>query len=658
VAIHINRVYGRRRVIELVRELMVRPEENGSLRNQRFPILVVEGFRGAGKTALLSALVDLLDQRVPHARLDFETNRHASVPQVLSAVAFDLSRKCPRYGALRFPRFIVGQLVMRLELDLTDHSQACQQVVDALKRQRGFDTVREVLVDTAGSVLKTMGGSTGVPIEPPARLLDFTLKWMTARAPARRVVLGSFQNWYGHRDLGLRNDPIDVLIDLNRWARGSEDEDNRQRIDELLWAAFLADLRAEFGQGMRADQRSLNCVVLLDNADTELGRRFLNQLVWARRQRAAGEQDDADPLTVVATSRGALLTDTRNARQALGASGSPRPGQLPQITDWSRSWWLQYQLPDLTEDEVGRAVADMALAWGDNQRLTRVVYRLTGGHPASTRSVLDTIAELPSKKWLEPEAILSQSEPGARSQQPPTVEDQMLARLLVDISDAAFRDLVTCAAAREREQALALAGQDDLLVSGQANYGEILDPILWPTDESAGLTLLRRLLCRRLALRDPAVSPSWSGVYARLRHTCRAGGDEAGELYYALADGDLGFVTRRLHQRLAELESTAWADLLNTVIEAPHQHRRSGAPIDEVRTLVGSADLPQPLTSIGRLVAALRITADPFTDSRRSDLHLQIADDYSDVSRLCPDGPHAVFLEAARRHRREAEWWD
>ena len=194
MAIHINRVYGRRRVIELVRELMVRPEENGSLRNQRFPILVVEGFRGAGKTALLSALVDLLDQRVPHARLDFETNRHASVPQVLSAVAFDLSRKCPRYGALRFPRFIVGQLVMRLELDLTDHSQACQQVVDALKRQRGFDTVREVLVDTAGSVLKTMGGSTGVPIEPPARLLDFTLKWMTARAPARRVVLGSFQN--------------------------------------------------------------------------------------------------------------------------------------------------------------------------------------------------------------------------------------------------------------------------------------------------------------------------------------------------------------------------------------------------------------------------------------------------------------------------------
>ncbi len=151
---------------------------------------------------------------------------------------------------------------------------------------------------------------------------------------------------------------------------------------------------------------------------------------------------------------------------------------------------------------------------------------------------------------------------------------------------------------------------------------------------------------------------SWSGVYTRLRHTCRAANDEAGELYYALADGELGFVTRRLHQRLTELKSTAWHDLLTFVTQAPHRHRHREAPIDEVRRLVGSADLEQPLTPVGRLVTALRIAVDPFTDSRRRDLHLQIADDYSGVSRLCPGGPHTVFLDAARRHRREAEWWD
>lgn len=98
-----NRVYGRKRVIELVRRLMMREKRGRSLRNQRFPILVVEGSRGAGKTALLSELVDLLDQRVPHARLDFDTNRHASVPQVLSALAFDLSRKCQMGDLMVFP---------------------------------------------------------------------------------------------------------------------------------------------------------------------------------------------------------------------------------------------------------------------------------------------------------------------------------------------------------------------------------------------------------------------------------------------------------------------------------------------------------------------------------------------------------------------------
>ena len=648
VAVGSDRVYGRKRVIELVRELMMREKQGRSLRDRRSPILVVEGFQGTGKTALLSALDELLDQRVPHARLDFEANSRASVPQVLSALAFDLSRKCPRYGALRFPRFIVGQLVIGLELDLTHHARARRQVVDALKRQRGIAAVREVLADTAGSVL----GMVGLPFKPPASVLRLVARWLTEWVPGHRVVLGAFQYWYGHRDLGLRNDPIDVLVDLNRWATDAEDEGNRRRIDELLWAAFLADLRAEFGRHRWADERVLNCVVLLDNADTELAARFLNQLVRARSQRAVGEQDDADPLTVVVSSRGALLADVPLADQTQVAPDGTGSEWNPHPADWSRCWWLQYRLPDLTEDEVGRAVTDMALTWGDNQRLTQVVYQLTGGHPASTRLVLGAIAKAPAQKWIEPEVILGQ---GAGAGQPLTVEDQMVDRLLGDVSQVALRDLVTCAAARDREQALVLAGQDDLLARGQVNYGEALDPILWPADGSAGAILLRRLLRRRLAERDRAVSPSWSAVYSRLRSLRD---DDAGQLYYALAEGDLSFVTRRLHQRLGELDSTAWSELLASVIEAPHQHRRREAPIDEVRSLVNSVLLDEPLTSVGRLVAALWIAASPFTDSRRRHLHWQIAADYADVSQLCPGGPHVVFLEAARRHRREAEWWD
>jgi hypothetical protein len=659
VGVRSDRVYGRKPVIMLVRELMAREEMGGALRNQRFPILVVEGFRGAGKTALLSELDELLDQRVPYARLDFEANRHASIPEVLSALAFELSRKCPRYGVLQFPRFSVGQLVMGLELDLTDHAQACRQVVAALERQRGVDTIRDVLVKTAGEVLKT----AGAPVEPPGRyVFERSLRWLTAWAP-ERIVLGSFQNWYGHRDLGLTNNSVDVLVDLNRWAGNTEDENDRQRVDDLLWAAFLADLRAEFDRGRRADERSLNCVVLLDNADTVLGRRFLDELVRARRQRVAGGQDDADPLTVVATTRGALLADVPRADRALVTPDNARPGQLPRTPDRSRPWWLQYRLPDLTEDEVGRAVAALDLDRGNNQRMTRVVFQLTGGHPASTSLVLDAIAKRPPKNRTEPEAILSQAPSGDGSQHPQTLEDQILGRLLVGVSDAALPDLVTCAAARDRRHALTLAGQDGLLVGGQANYMEVLDPILWRSDDAAGdgaagPALLRRLLRRRLARRDPAVSASWAGVYARLRNACRAEGDEAGELYYALANRELGFVIRRLHQRLAELETTAWFELVESVTAAPHQHRRREALIDEVRTLVRSADLEQQLAPLGQFVAALWITADPFSDSDRRNLHLQIAADCTDVARLSPGGPSAVLLQAARRHQRQAEWWD
>lgn len=651
-----ERVYGRKPLIRLVRDLMAREEVNGSLRNQRLPILVVEGFRGAGKTALLSTLVELLDQRVPYARLDFEVSRHASVPQVLSALAFELSRKCGRYGVLQFPRLIVGQLVMRLELDLTNHAQACQQVVAALERERGVDTFRDVLVETAGNVLTTMGRGSGLPVEPPSRyVLGLTLKWLTARAPGR-LVLGPFQDWYGHRDLGLTNDSVDVLVDLNRWARDSEDEDDQQRVDDLLWAAFLADLRTEFDRGRRADERSLNCVVLLDNADTALGRRFLDQLVRARRQRVAGGQDDADPLTVVATSRGALLADVPSADLAMSQDDT-RSGRPFRLADLSRSWWLRYRLPDLTEDEVGRAVAALGLDRGNNQRLSRVVFQLTGGHPASTRLVLDAVAKRPPDNRIEPEVILGQAPSGEGSQHPQTVEDQVLGHLLGGASEVALRDLVTCAAARERRHALALSVQDDLLVGGQAHYVEVLDPILWPPDAAAGPALLRRLLRRRLALRDPAVSPSWAGVYARLRDVGRAEGDEAGELYYALACGELGFVTRRLHQRLTELESTQWFELVKSVTAAPHQHPRQEALIDEIRTLVRAAALEQPLTSLGWLVGALWIAADPFCDSDRRDLHLQIAADCTEVARLSPSGPSAVLLQASHQHRREAEWW-
>ncbi|MGH3905255.1 MAG: hypothetical protein ACRDTE_13850 [Pseudonocardiaceae bacterium] len=623
---------------------------------------MADGFRGTGKTAVLSLLAELLDQGVPYAQLDLEANQHASVPQVLSALAFDLSRKCPRYGALRFPRLITGQRVMQLELE-RERALACRQVEHELKRKRGVeDTREEVLLAAASGVVDILGRLFGLPVKPPENWVRLVLKELLKRLPGQGVELWAYHDWYGHRDLRLSNDPLDVLVDLNRGAINSKnadpkDEDNQRWIDELLWAAFLADLRAEFSRRRAAVERWRNCVVLLDNADTELAHRFLLQLARIRGERAAGEQDDADPLTVVATSRGELLADVPDTDQA-----DVTDADLGDVLGTGRSgpWWLQYRLPDLTENEVGRAVTDLAVSWGNNQRLTRVVYQLTGGHPASTRLVLDAIVTSAAQKWVDLDVILSQARRDASAQHPSILEDRMLGCLLKDLDAPTLRTLETYSAARDRERALELAGQHDLLVSGQVGYEQVLKPILWPKERSAGPTLLRRLLRRRLARRDTKVKPSWSTVYGWLRGTCQARGDEAGELYYALAEGDLGFVTKQLHYLLikTQFDSIAWAELLSSVTEAPRRERCGQAPIDEVGTLVRSAELDESLTSMGRLIAALWIAADPFTDSRRHFLQLQIAADYSSVAQLCSHVPNAVFLEAAERHLKEAAWWD
>lgn len=658
-----DRLYGREQAIKLVRELTTRTEVGGSLRNQHFPILVIEGFRGAGKTALLSTLEKLLDQRVPYARLDFEANRHATVPQVLSALAFQLMRKCPRYGVLQFPRFIVGQLVIGLkELDFTDHAKASTQVVEALESLRGIDTWRDTLADTAGSVLTTVARSAGAPVEPPNTVFRLLAKRLVSRAP-RRIVLGPFQHWYGHRDLALTNNSVDVLVELNRWACNYADEDNQRRVDDMLLAAFLADLRNDFAQGRRAEERSLNSVILLDNADAGLGRRFLKELVRHRRQR---DTDDADPLTVVTTSRGTLLAGVADSDVMAAPEGS-RTGQRPRGTDHPRRWWMRYRLPDLTKDEVVRAVAVLGLAQVNNEQLAQVVFQLTNGHPASTRLILDAVASKPPESLIEPEVILSQAPAGEEPPTTTTVEEQMLAQLLVGVSRETLRDVVTCAAARERSHALALAAQDDLVEGGQARYLKILDPILRPTDLSAGPALLRLLLRRRLASRDrhgPEGPPNWSQVYGRLRELCHAKGDETDELYYALADGQLGFVTQRLHEDLAELEHKQWLARLKSVTTAPRRPRQRQVPVDEERSLVDEARslareaaVQKQLISLARLIAALWINTDPLAGSDRRDLHLQIAADFTDIVRLTPDGQSAELLQESPTHQRWAEWW-
>lgn len=640
---------------------MERPASGGGPpQSQDRPVLVFEGARGSGKTALLDELTALLDQGVPHTRIDLEAGpRPTSVPDVLSALAFELGRTCPLYGNLRFPRFVTGRLVLRAQLDLDTHPRARRQVTGLLEEDRDGAKLREILLNTTNGLVEDAGQQTVLPVRwlrpIVGQLGESAFNRLLGSVPGQRIVLGRFHGWYGSRGLGLANDAIDVLVDLNRWGRDPEDEDNRQRIEELLWDAFLTDLREEFRCSKHAKKLTLNCVALLDNVDTEIGQRFLNGLVRTRSKRAAAGRIAPDPLTVLATSRGAALADLPTAGIVdLSSVRSDHP-VIGGSETGTRFWWARYRLADLTEDETAGMVSALALREGNTERLTRMVHELSGGHPASTRLLVDAVAESPDHRD-DLAAVLGQPEPGGGPNRL-RVEERIRQRLLAGLPDDVFEDLVTCAAARDRTAALRIAQDSQLLAGGPNSYLVIKDA-LWPESGGAGPVVLRRLLLRMLSRRTVGNPPDWPRVFSWLR---AHGEQETAKLYYALAGRDLAFVTDRLRERLSHDRPARWLEVLAEVTSAPRRQLAEGtevpAPFDQMLALLEESTPPgQRAEPLSRIIAARWIVDDPFTDSRRASLHRQL---HADLLHLAASssGDTDPLLRAAARHGKQAGLW-
>lgn len=646
-----GQISGRDRAIKLVRSFMERPESAGEPSSQHYPVLVFEGARGSGKTALLDTLATALAQQVPYARFNFKAKPDAAVPKVLSALAVELGRRCPLYGVLGFPRLTAARLVMREDLELENHPHAREQVMEVLEKECNLKMAREILEVGAGTALAAVEEHTGVPGGPlanrlPRPILDSLTDWKHGR----RVLLGSL-DWYGHRDRHRKNDAVDELVELNRRARNPDNEDDQEWTEHTLWDAFLADLRHAFHGSRRANELSLNCVILLDNADEPAGLRFVEQLVQTRALHAAEGNETPEPMTVVVTSRGELLAHVPPADVV----------ELPAATGEARGpvhhdhhhWWGRHRLDDLTRDQVAAMVSALSLREGSNQRLTSMALQLTGGHPASTRLLLDAVAERPANRD-DLATVLDEPEPGTAPEG--TVAERMRQRLLADFSPEAFDDLITCAASREPQHALKLANSP-LLGGRHDGYVQIIDPVLWPTAEGAGPVLLRRLLLRELARRDKPNQPRWSEVFEWHRTHCTAADDPAGEPYYALANCNLTFVTQRLHEHFTSDDVTSWLELLASVTSAPHRRPDDSlAPMDGMYALLEETAPAPSLEPLARLIASLWIVTDPFCDSRRRGLHLLIAADYTEIAKRAHRGAEQLLQVALTHTRCAGEW--
>jgi hypothetical protein len=595
---------------------------------------------------------------------------------LLALIAFDLNRQSGRYGTLPFPRLITGQIAIAADLDSSDRDTARDQIRQVLEQHQktgrvlknAISTMLQCAFDAMGRSHGVQGVGAAVEDVAEAYGAEVVLGGLLASRRGRRWVLGTGQDWYGHQDRNdRRRSSLDVLVELNRMAAAS-DAESRREVAELLWRAFLADLRDSFEHSRRARSWTLNCVVLLDNTDTAIGHYFLDELVMARRQRAAYAPDEHDPLTVVATSRGELAEWIRlRGESVVMLADACYDGYLERSRTEVGRWWYPVLLPDLTVDEVGSMVSALALPGGTQQKVTLAVHGFTHGHPGATRMMLDAIAENPGALHLPGEpstiqvpdrsvdlvAILAAPEPGGPATGGRTVEEGLLSRLIEGVPPETAEDLATCAAARHEEAALQLAAESGLLRGMRGESSLIFAASLWRTGAPGRAgelhPVLRRLLLRRLAARDQGSAADWTHVFGWLRASCEKVDDEVGELYNALALGDVEHVARWFARSLEHGDPVGWVRFRGCVTSAPNRLDHRQPYPSQIDDLTGWADGRElRLLLVGRLIAAQWICADPLSASGRASLLREMAQDLDDIAPYFKGGITVLRDEADR----------
>ncbi|MCH0564798.1 MULTISPECIES: hypothetical protein [unclassified Streptomyces] len=627
---------------------------------RRRPMVFVEGGHGTGKTTLVDSIVSQVNQYVPYGRVDFTEPERDDLPQTLSVLARQLAWYRPRYRRLRFPRLLIGLLVMKQDLSEFDFERARSEVSQLLQQRRGGGWPQQFLMEMTGNPAEVdipMGFATlalQIPLNALVNLAGFTFP-------------GRAQRWYGHRDRELVDDPIDTLLELNTWARDAEADPTREpgrsargRVDALLCEAFLADLR-DCPRRVHALPTPL---LLLDNADAAAGLAFLGRLLQARP--ALRPQERPEPLTVVATGRSELPdmaeTTTAPLEDLLGAAPERRGGDSPA--------WLSYRLPLLTLAEVQTLLSRPTGRGGADRRLARLVHEFTGGHPQAVgllaqvagrrgptaRSVAELLARPVTENHGEPAPPGAGGTPAAGRE--PAAGEYLLRRLL-PVDEAQIDAHATCSAARSEEDRLWLSHQSDLVNTA---WGEtIRRDDSWDQSGGTSPAVLRRLLLRDLAARPPAHHADWSTVHDRLRGRCRRNGDKAGELYHRLAMDDLSTVALELARLLPDMAGDSWLELLQTVARSPFRaaEHQDLSPNDQFHEQVRDIRVTAPDDTVAettRLLAALRIVSDPSGGVERRFLYAQISITLDQLAPQSPDGLVALSQAAAEYSAQPPLW--
>jgi hypothetical protein len=593
-------------------------------RRRSLPVILLLGTRGSGKTQRLHDIEERYAGGKPWVRLDLSAQK-VRPHEVAKQLAEGLSAPVKRLGRLRFPRLALGLVVIRSDVDPPDRDQARIDLRKRLNRVTADEIMRSSLEGVpAPSWIK-------VVLHLTARLIPVMSWSVKRRRPAFR--------WYQQELRGRDPDPLNALIDLKLW----ETKKAYTKVDEVLCAAFLADLRDAYTTGLKANERTRNCLALIDNADSLAGQTFFEMLVTVRHRHAKNTGEDYDPLVIVGTRH--TRFPGLDPRRAHGTDEAMYADWADKRDGNPNSRLYQLTLHDLDVDELDL----LADRWPEATAVDQVVLklrRLTYGHLWGSNIALRAIAAAVTRDGVEQvdlRGILDWPDPDDPDR---TLADGVIRHLL---PPHLREDLVTCAAACDIES----PSRWQALGRRAGTLDEFCSTNLWvgvQGGEDGPLALhpfLRRVLLHMLAGRNENHPNRWRAVHSRLRDYY-ADHDVSQALSHTLALGELAPVAAHLDERFAAVDKTSWLKELHAMVAAPRRAGPTAAtPFEVCESLTkGVADgdaVP------ARLVAAMWISTDPIGDPDRT-LDVVIAYDLEQLAR-CAGRDAFVLVREANRYR-------
>ncbi|MGQ0779356.1 MAG: hypothetical protein ACT4NY_33905 [Pseudonocardiales bacterium] len=651
---------GRRVLSELVGHCLrpAKPDQQRPL-----PIVLLWGPQMSGKSELLDHLHERFYPGRPYVRRNKHELGTLRPHEVALQLAFHLSCRVEGFGRLKFPRLFLGVAAIRGPINIDDpaatRSMMIRRTVPDRKR------LRTLARETAVALADVVGVGTSGQF-----FLGLTMDGVWAIAETALLLGGRGMRWY-QEGLGQRfADPADALV---RLAELEASPQLRERVDEVLCRAFLADLRDGYAQRFfQLYNKDENCLAMLDDADSEGTRGFLDVLAAQRR--------GWDPLLIVS----AAATRSPSADHQHPEQWIVRDAAKVTYQDWSEGraanegWAALYpvELSGLTLDEarahfVGQASSphgpgvEVAGVLGDAEKALRFAHRLAGGHLGGIRLVLAAIS-------LECRRVGAANVDVRGLFSRPVAADstsslaQEARRLLVGgWSVELHRALVRATAARdfgERSLAAVLQGEPDPVAHMMRKFRS---RDLWvrhpPGPDAADPPTLhpfpRRGVVYLLAEPPGQDEPTWDDVHNQLRTYAEKRGDQTSAMYHRLALGGVAEVARHLSRLFASRDTAqdtaTWYDTLTAITRAPLAHPAREADSQQhwlrlVRKIDDSAG------ELVELVAALQLHTDPLGDPGHH-LCIVIA---RELERLASDsGAFFLLLEKAEEFRNCWERW-